>query len=127
MLNTILVFTLSGWCEKLQKSYFAGRYQPKDKKEFEALKEFASEIIELKPIEEKKSEKIGKAEIGTVKADPSSEIEKTSDGIPESMEEVKEYTEEQIADLRAKAKEAKIHNWHSKNPNTLAKELGIDE
>lgn len=52
-----------------------------------------------------------------------SEIEKTSDIPPAIVEEVKEYTDEQIAELRAKAKEAKIHNWHSKNPNTLVKEL----
>lgn len=50
----------------------------------------------------------------------------TSPGAPtvDHVDETpKEFTEEEIAELRAKAKEAKIHNWHSKNPNTLLKEL----
>ena len=56
----------------------------------------------------------------------SSTIEKVEHN-EESLDEVKSYTEEEILELRAKAKEAKIHNWHSKNPNTLVKELGLNQ
>jgi hypothetical protein len=36
----VLHFKNAGWCEKLKKSYFRGRYQPKSIEEYEALKEF---------------------------------------------------------------------------------------
>lgn len=133
MLNIILVFSTSGWCEKLNKSYFAGRYQPKDKNEFEALKEFASEVIELKPVEaepeilkDKKNEISNSVSAVQTKTTEESKDEKISEGTDEKNEEVRDFTDEQIAELRAKAKEAGLKNWHSKNPNTIIKELGIE-
>ena len=39
----VLVFANSGWCEKLGSSYFKGRFEPRTKEQYEALKPFAVE------------------------------------------------------------------------------------
>lgn len=116
MLNKVLVFKNSGWCEKLKTSYFTGRYQPKDEKEFAALEEFADEIIELGKVE-------GKKESTDL---PKDENKTDSEDGGENKTAPEEFTDEQIEELRAKAKEKKISNWHVKAPSTLVKELGLD-
>lgn len=37
------------------------------------------------------------------------------------------FSEQQITELRAKARAAKIRNWHSKTPGALIKELGSNK
>lgn len=40
-----LVFSESGWCEALKRSYFRGNYRPKSRDEYLALRKFASKEI----------------------------------------------------------------------------------
>ena len=40
-----LVFEESGWCEALKRSYMQGPYEPKSRKEYEALKPFAQKPV----------------------------------------------------------------------------------
>lgn len=44
----VLFFESAGWCEELKISYPQGRYLPKSKEEYEALKNFASNPVEIK-------------------------------------------------------------------------------
>lgn len=37
----VLHFRSSGWCEALKRSYFKGKYRPKTRREYEALKPYA--------------------------------------------------------------------------------------
>lgn len=142
-MDKILVFKNSGWCEKLKKSYEKGRYQPKNNKELEALKEFASEVITLKPVEtktESENDNSGNSatsetsKVGEGENDKSDEDKKdASDQNPtdtsseETGEAKKTYSEEDIVELKKLAEEKKIKNWHTKSPATLAKELGLDD
>lgn len=106
-MNHVLIFSSSGWCEKLGNSYEKGRYQPKTKEEFDALKKYASKVIEIKPFK--------------AKEENSKVIPSGSD--TEGGGDITEFTEERIAEIRAQAKEKGIKNWHSKKPENLVKEL----
>ena len=41
----VLIFANSGYCEKLDCSYYQGRFEARSKEEYEALKEFAVEEL----------------------------------------------------------------------------------
>lgn len=133
MINKILVFKNSGWCEKLGKSYEKGRYQPKTDAEFKALEKFAAEVVEIKaevvPTAIKaESDPVTKSTVEDNKPEPTEPIdapEITETVEPSEPEE--EFTDEQIAELRKKGKRAKIKNWHTMKPEPLRSELGLDE
>lgn len=123
-MKKVLVFKNSGWCKELNNSYEKGRHEPRTEKEFNALKKYASEVIEIKPF--KKSETHSDETTETTEI-----IEKQDDSIVDSdgnsNVETVEFTEERIAELRSQAKEAGINNWHSKKPENLVKELGLEK
>ncbi len=94
--NIVLVFETSGWCEELSKSYDQGRYRPKTKEEYEALKGYAKEELDL-----------------------SAEIGESEGEIPEDTL----LTDEAIEELRARAKIAGVKSYHNKAPEKIIEEL----